>query len=207
MCTPASSWLMILTLLPLPARSPAVDLGGHRVQERLGDGPRRIACRAHHGHLARCGLGRAARDRRIDVVKAHGLEAALEGDRDVGVDGRAHHEDAARLHRRCGAAAAVAFAGAEQHGLGLRRVDDDRDNNLAARGELGRRLARRPALRGERRGDAVARVADVDVGAGAAQRSGHARAHRAQADQAHPAPRNRSLRHRLPIGCVRIIST
>ena len=81
-----------------------VDLGGHRVQERLGHRPRRVAGRAHHRHLARRRLGGAARDRRIDVEQAHRLEAALERDRDVRVDGRAHHEDAARPHRRGGAA-------------------------------------------------------------------------------------------------------
>ncbi|MDT4825143.1 hypothetical protein FQZ97_584170 [compost metagenome] len=159
----------------------AVDLGGHRVEHRAGLFIRRGGAGGHHRHLAARGLGGAAGDRRVEVQDALLRKARLERHRPVRVDGGAHHEQAAGLHR-CRAAGRGAVA--EQHRLGLRRVDDHADHDVALRAERGQRVARGAAIAREGCGDAGAHVEHMRRMARAAQRLRHAAAHGAQAHEA-----------------------
>jgi hypothetical protein len=173
---------MTFTLLPAPALvAQAVDLGGHGVEHRAGPGVGLGPAGGHHRHLAARGLGGAAGDGGVEVQQAELFEPRLQRHRPVRVDGGAHHEQAAGLHRR---GAARGGAVAEQHRLGLRGVDDHRDDDVALRAERGQRIAGRAAVAREGFGHLAAHVEHMRRVARAAQRLRHAGAHGAKAHEA-----------------------
>ena len=170
--------------LDLAARARAVaqlvDLGGHRVQKRLGHGIGRRLARRHHGHLATGGFGGTTRDGRVHILQAHGLQPRLQGHRPVGVHGGAHHEHAAGLH-----AGRTTWAGAiaKQHAFGLCGIDHDRDDHVTGRAQRGQGVVRHAAVFGKCLRHLAAHIEHLHLVSGTPQRSRHARAHGSQTDQ------------------------
>ena len=153
-----------------------VDLGGHVVERAAGLGVGGGGAGGHHRHFARCCLGRAAGNGRVQVQQAQAGQARFELHRPVRVHRGAHDEQAAGPQGRRGTALA------EQHGFGLRGVHHHAHDHLAVRGQFGRAGTGHTTVGRESLGDFQAHVAHVHVPARAAQRSGHAAPHGAQAN-------------------------
>ena len=110
-----------------------IDGLGDGGEHRLGRGEGVGAARGHDGQLAAGRPRRAAAHRRVEIVEA-GLAAPLGEASGVGGGHRRRGQhDAAVPHGRDGAAARLA---AEQDGFGLRRVDDDHDDDARHPGPL-----------------------------------------------------------------------
>ena len=150
-------------------------------EQRGVPGVDRIAAGDHQAHRSSTRTGRAARHRRLDPVDAERVEARRERLDALGRDRRTEDDAGARRRRARDAIAA------EQHRLGLRRIDHRDDHHRAG---LGERRRRRADLRADvlRERFAVgANVADGDRVAAVAQALGHRQAHVADADDARAA--------------------
>ncbi len=153
-----------------------IDLGRHRLQGRVGPGEGGRGAGGHDRELAISGANRPAADRGVQIVAAGGLQTCGEGAGLIRVHGHAGDIDRAGRHGFGDARRA------EQHRLGLGGVDHHPDDDLGSGDGLGGLGGGAPAL-----GDkAIHRrrrhiVAD-HVETGPAQGLGHAKSHRAQAD-------------------------
>ena len=179
MCTPARCWLTIFTVEPMPAASPS-----RHTLPAMASSSAPAASNASGRPEAIIVICPSAAffgppgDRAVDQPEPAFGEARLPGRRQGRVDrGRAdHHRAAPQMGRQP--------VGAEQHLLGLRRVDHQHEHGVAVRRERGRRGGGLAAGAGKALAHLVARVATP--GRHAAPQRGQRRAetHRAEAHHA-----------------------
>ena len=159
------------------ARAHAVQRRGEHSQQGLAALEHRGIGGDHHRQRSVRGTRRAAGNRRVDHCEAARADAPGKVGRVGRADGRAQHDDAARLERVGDALRA------EAHFVGLPGVNHHRDHDVGAGGDFGWRRANRGGA-GARQG--IARGVDVAheyLEAAAYQCLGNAQAHGAGADQ------------------------
>jgi len=146
-------------------------------QQALMSSPQRRRRGHHQAHATVPGTRRTARHRRVQAAQSS-LGQPCGQPLDVGrPDGGAQH------HRGTGGQCRSGAGRAEQHGLGLRRIDHHHDQQRAASGHDRRRVGQFGARRG---GQRVAREVDVVHPhrlAGVAQPQRHRQPHVADADE------------------------
>ena len=134
MCTPASSWLTILTVLPTPGSAPSFQTLVE-IASSTGCALANAASEpdGHDGHGAGLRAGLAAGDGGIQHQEA-GLGDAL-AERAGGFRG----DSGAAQDHRAGLQPRQAALRAEQHVLGLRGGDDEDHDGFKIGGQVGRR--------------------------------------------------------------------
>ena len=159
----------------------AVEAACDRLEHGLAAGEGFRPARGHHGHLPGGRLRRTARYRRVDQVQTQGVQPCAELLRELGRYGGAgdHHRAGQQLGRRS--------LLAEQHDLGLLRIDHHDHQRIDDRPERRRRLGAMTARVDHLLHRFRPHVAGVHLEARAQQRLGDAHSHRAQTDHTHPA--------------------
>jgi hypothetical protein len=170
---------MIFTLLPAGAVAQAVDLGGHRVQQPAGLGVGRGRPAVIIVIWPAGGLGGAAGDGRVQVQQAHGLEPGASS----ATDQRGSTvEHITKTLPGCSAAATAPLPKSTSSVCAALTTTETTTPQCAAT-SAGLAQAVPPSA-AKACGGFGPHIAHMHVIAGAAQRSGHAAAHGAQADQA-----------------------
>ncbi|KAF5293272.1 hypothetical protein FQR65_LT20119 [Abscondita terminalis] len=153
------------------------DVLAHALEQGLDAGEHVLGTADHDGQRGVLGAHLAAGDRRIQVLGAHGLDAAREVLGGHGRDGaHVHHHLAAAALEACGHAVL-----AEQHllDIGVRQHQED---DVGTLGHAARRGALGGAALGDLRGDLAQGVHEQLV-AGREQVARHGRAHDAEAHE------------------------
>ena len=144
MCTPASSWLIILTVEPWPgAVAQPVEFRRDRVEQRSAslEGRRRTGC--HDGELPLRGFLDAARDRCVDVQQSRRFDSPSQVCREGRRDSGTRDDHRARLHLLRQA------VGAEDHVFGLRGIHHQDDDGARAAAHFTGRSGRHSAESGQ----------------------------------------------------------
>ncbi len=153
-----------------------VDLGRHRVECRPGFGKRSGAAGGKNRERAFGRALSAAADGRIEIVAARRLQTRGEFFRHLRVHRGRGKKHGALRHRVRHAIVA------KENGLGLRRVDHNRNNDVGIVRRFCRRLRTGPAIRNKARDIVLPDVTHGEFAAGVAQRGRHAKSHRTQTD-------------------------